>query len=173
MDPEFLDFLKSRGNDVEEILTRIRTFKEELRNKVEQLAERIDVGSYSNVKRSFWGKQFWGRKGKEDTGSLFDILAHDISLASGLVVVVDTVITTDGWSSAQIFVRGRDDRQAELRNLLERLKIPIKKIERKRLIHPDHFEYAEDLDRIALVVQDVVGKLAKSDGAAGGQASVE
>ena len=66
MDPEFLDFLKSHADDVKKLLIRIRTFKEELRNKVEQLAERIDVGSYSNVNRSFWGKQFWG---KEDTES--------------------------------------------------------------------------------------------------------
>ena len=163
MDPEFLNFLKSHGDDVEKLLIRIRTFKEELRNKVEQLAERIDVGSYSNVKRSFWGKQFWG---KEDTGSLFDVLGHDISLASGLVVTVDTVITTNGWSSAEIFVRSRGGTQTELQNLLQRLEIPIQKIEGKRFIHPTRFEYAADLDRIARVVREVVDKLAKSDGTA-------
>lgn len=114
------------------------------------------------MKRSFWGKQFWG---KEDTESLFDILAHDISLTSGLVVAVDTVITTDGWSSAEIFVR-RGGTQAELRSLLQRLEIPIEKIEGKRFFHSTRFEYAADLDRIASVVRDVVGKLAKSDGAA-------
>ena len=162
MDPEFLDFLKSHADDVEKLLIRIRTFKEELRNKVEQLAERIDVGSYSNVNRSFWGKQFWG---KEDTESLFDILAHHISLASGLVVTVDTLITTSGWSSAEIFVR-RGGKQSELQNLLQRLKIPFQKIDGKRLIHPDRFEYGADLNRIAAVVRCVVRKLAESDEAA-------
>ena len=159
MDPEFLDFLKSHGDDVERLLIRIRAFKQELRNKVEQLAECIDVGSYSNVKRKFWGKQFWGQ---EDPGSLFDILAHDISLASGLVVAVDTAITTRGWSSAEIFVR-RGGNQADLRNLLQRLKIPFQKIEGKRLIHGTHFEYAADFGQIARVVEDVVRKLATSD----------
>jgi len=167
MDREFLTFLKSHGDDVEELLIRVRTFKEELRDRVEQLAERIDVGSYSNVKRRFWGKQFWG---KEDTESLFDILAHDISLTSGLVIAVDTVITTGGWSSAEIFVR-RGGTQAELRSLLQRLEIPIEKIEGKRFFHSTRFEYAADLDRIARVVRDIVDRLAKSDGTAGRQAS--
>ena len=162
MDPEFLDFLKSHGNDVEKLLIRIRTFKQELRKKVEELAKRIDVGSYSNVERSFWGKQFWGQK---HTGSLFDILAHDISLTSGLVVAVDTLITTSGWSSAEIFVR-RGGKQSELQNLLQRLEIPIQKIDGKRLVHPTRFEFAADLDRIARVVRDVVDKLAKGDGTA-------
>ena len=162
MDPEFLGFLRSHRNDVEKFLVRIRTFKQELRKKVEELAKRIDVGSYSNVERSFWGKQFWGQK---HTGSLFDILAHDISLTSGLVVAVDTVVTTSGWSSAEIFVR-RGGKQSELQNLLQRLEIPIQKIDGKRLIHPTHFDIAADLDRIAAVVQDVVRKLADSDGVA-------
>ena len=159
MDPEFLDFLKSHGNDVEKLLVRIRTFKQELRIKVEELAKRIDVGSYSNVERSFWGKQFWGQK---HTGSLFDILAHDISLTSGLVVAVDTVITISGWSSAEIFVR-RGGKQSELQNLLQRLEIPIQKIDGKRLIHPTRFEFPADLDRIAAVVRKVVRELAESD----------
>ena len=163
MDPEFLDFLKSHGDDVERLLIRIRAFKQELRNKVEQLAASIDVGSYRNVERKFWGGQFWG---KEDNGSLFDMLVHDISLASGLVVGVDTVITTSGWSSAQIFVRrGGNKADLELRNLLQRLKIPIQKIKGKRLIHPTHCEYGADFGRIAEVVEDVVRKLATSDGA--------
>ena len=161
VDPEFLNFLRSHGDDVERLLIRIRAFKQELRNKVEQLAERVDVGSYSNVKRRFWGKQFWGQ---EDPGSLFDIVAHDISLASGLVVAVDTAITTSGWSSAEIFVR-RGGNQAELRKLLQRLEIPFQKIEGKRLIHGTQFEHSAEIGRIAKVVEDVVRKLASSDSA--------
>ena len=163
MDPEFLEFLKSHGDDVERLLIRISAFKDELRKKTNALADLVNVGSYPNVTRKNLGAYSWG---KEDPGSLLDTLAHNIRLASDRVVVVDTVITTSGWSSAEIFVRGRD-RQAlpQLHNLLQRLKIPFQKIEGRRFIHPARFPYAADLKPVAKVVEDIVRKLATSDSA--------
>lgn len=158
MDQEFLDFVALRRKDAENFLKEINGFKDELRKKVHELADLIDV--QTNVRQLPWRKR----------DELFDILGHHIRLASGLVVAVDTFISPGGWT---ITSHARVGTKEELQNLLRRLEIPIEEIDRNRFVHLTDPKYAADLDRIASVVRDVVDKIAKSDGAAGGQASVE
>ena len=153
MGQEFLDFLKSRLDEAENFLSEINKFKDELRAKANGLADLIDVECCSNVKQVPWRKR----------DKLFDILGHHIRLASGLVVAVDTFISPGGWRIT-FHVRSGGD-QPELGNLLQRIEIPIEKTEGNRFIHPARFEYAAELGPIATKVQDVVCKLAKSDGA--------
>ena len=151
MGQEFLDFLALRRNDTENFLREINGFKDELRKKIHGLADLVDV--QSNVRQLPWRKK----------DELFDILGHHIRLASDLEVAVDTFISPGGW---KITFHARIGTNEELEKLLQRLKIPFQKIDGKRLIHLDRFEYGADLDRIARIVRDVVDKLAKSDGTA-------
>ena len=146
MDPAFLDFLAQRLKDAEVFLAKIKALKAELRNKVGGLADLIDAAPCSNVSQ-------WKYRESE---RLFDILVHDITLASGLVVAVDTVISPSGWE-VQIFARKGDN--AELQNLLQRLDIPLE--EGKRFICRQRFEYAANLDEIHRFVQDIVYSLAQ------------
>ena len=156
MGQEFLDFLELRLNETENFLREINKFKDELRAKVNRLADLIEVECCPNVKQVPWRKK----------DELFDILGHHIRLASGLVVAVDTFIRLGGWKIT-FHVRSGGD-PPELGKLLQRLEIPVeKKMEGNRFIHPDqdHFAFAADLKPIAEVVQKVVHKLATSDGA--------
>ena len=148
MGQEFLDFLALRRNDTENFLREINGFKDELRKKIHGLADLVDV--QSNVRQLPWRKK----------DELFDILGHHIRLASDLEVAVDTFISPDGW---KITFHARIGTNEELAKLLQRLEIPFQKEDGKRLIHPNRFEYAEDLNRIAPVVRKVVRKLAESD----------
>ena len=148
MGQEFLDFLALRRNDTENFLREINGFKDELRKKIHGLADLVDV--QSNVRQLPWRKK----------DELFDILGHHIRLASDLEVAVDTFISPDGW---KITFHARIGTNEELEKLLQRLEIPFQKEDGKRLIHPNRFEYAEDLNRIAPVVRKVVRKLAESD----------
>jgi len=158
MGQDFPDFLALHRNDIQNFLREINRFKDELRKKVHELADLVDV--QSNVRQLPWRKK----------DELFDILGHHIRLASGLVVAVDTFISPGG---CRITSHARVGTKEELQILLRRLEIPIKETDGNRFVHLTDRKYAADLDRIALVVQDVVGKLAKSDGAAGGPVSVE
>jgi hypothetical protein len=152
MDQEFVDFLKLRSGEVERFLNEMNAFKDELRKKVKELAALIKVKHYPTVRQ-------WLYRERE---SLSDTLVHDIRLASGLTVAVDTVVSPSGWQ-VQCFVRKGDDRnQAELQKLLQRLEIPFEAS--KRFVLKERCKYAEDLGQIARVVQDIVCKLVCNDG---------
>ena len=145
MDPAFLDFLVSRRNDAEAFLAKIEALKTELRNKVGGLADLIDVAPCSNVSQEKY----------RERGRLFDILVHNITLVSGLVVAVDTVISPSGWT-VEIFARNGNN--AEVRNRLQRLDIPFEEGER---FICGHFEYTNNLDQIHPFVRDIVCRLAQ------------
>ena len=141
MNPEFVKFLASRSGDVNDFLTEIRNFKDELRTKVTELGNNklLNVASYSNVKQ-------WKYREKVE---LFDVLVHDIESSSfENKIAVDTVIDPKGWR-IDIFLRGKSDklRPEALKNLLQK--------------EDKCFNYAEDLNKIAQVVQRVVQQLAK------------
>jgi hypothetical protein len=152
MDKAFLDFLASRRGDVENFPNEIRKVRDELRTKVTELPALIDVKVYSNVHQGLW-RESW---------SLIDFLVHDIKLAPDLSVAIDTIVSPGGWE-VQIFVRRRGNR-TKLQNLLQRLEIPFE--EGERFIFPTRFRYAEKLDQIHPIVQDLVIKIANSGNAA-------
>ena len=153
MNPEFVKFLASRSGDVNDFLTEIRNFKDELRTKVTELGNNklLDVASYSNVKQ-------WKYR---DKVGLFDILVHEIESSSfENKISVDTIIDPKGWR-VNISLRGKSDKlgQEALKNLLQNRSIPFK--EDKWFTLEKCFNYAEDLNKIAQVVQRVVQQLAK------------
>ncbi len=160
MDQKFVDFLKNRPEgEVENFLNRINEFRRGLRNQINLLQKGIDVSSYDNV--SPW----------KNPENLSHVLTYDITLSSfENKVVVETVIDCKGWK-VQIWLRRgagggpvtNPGRRKKLLTLLRRLDVPLKKEEGERFLLAS-FEDAADLKQIARVVQDVVDKLAGSDG---------
>ena len=158
MDQELVDLLKSRSSEVEHFLQKMNAFKDEVRKKVKELAALIDVKHYSTVRQ-------WLFRERE---SLSDTLVHTIGLASGLTVVVDTIVSPGGWEVRMFPRPGRSDpvKREELKNLLQSLDIPHKNAENNGdFIYPADLKYGVSLGQIHPVVRDVVHKLATSDGA--------
>ncbi len=94
-----------------------------------------------------------------ESWTLSDTLVHDIMLAGGFLVAIDTVISPTGWE-VQVFARKERDR-TRLRELLQRLEVPFE--EDGRFVFPTRFSYAEELTRIHSVVRDLVCRIADSD----------
>ena len=163
MDQKFVDFLKNRPEgEVEKFYNQINEFKKGLREQIDLLEKRIDVSPYDNV--SPW----------KNPENLSHVLTYDITLSSfENKVVVETVINCKGWK-VQIWLRRgagggpvtNPGRREELLELLRRLGIPLEEEKGERFLRAS-FEDAvnSDLpDQIDWVVQDVVNKLACSDG---------
>lgn len=115
MNPEFVEFLNNRTQDVEKFLKELKTFRGELRDKVNRLSSLIRVDSGSDV--SQW-------KYRESFG-LFDILVHDIALPRGVVIAIDTVVSPAGWT-IEIFHR-KNPQGHKLQILLQNLGVREKK----------------------------------------------
>ncbi|MGI8539193.1 MAG: PD-(D/E)XK nuclease family protein [Rubrobacteraceae bacterium] len=147
MNQEFLDLLSERKEDVEDFLTEIKGFEDELREKVRELGALIELEERQNVRQ--W---FWRQKTK-----LLDVLVHDIHVSDDLPVFIDTVISPHEWDIRISVHRGGN--HSKLKDLLQSLEIP----EKGWGIHT--FAYDESLDRISPVLQDIIDKLSTYRGA--------
>ncbi len=148
MNQEFLKLLSERSDDVQDLLTEVKSFKDELRQKVKELRDLINVEEYGNVER----QDIW--RGGPTT--LLDVLYHNIRVAEDLLVCIHAVVTPHGWE-IQIFPRFRGN-PSQLRDLLQRLDIPFE--EKELFIHPAHFAYDENLKQISSILQEIIDKLA-------------
>ena len=148
MNQQFVDLLAERQEDVENLLSELREFTHELRKMVQQLKTLIDVAKHDNIHQRLY----------RDRMSLFDDLAHDITVSEDLTVIVDTFIDPSGW---YINIWPYKGDPSKLRNLLERLEIPFQPGEEpKTFDYRDAFAFNVNLDRIREVVQALVDKLA-------------
>lgn len=156
MNQEFLKLLSERDADIQGLLTEVKRFQDELRQKVKHLRDLIDVENYPNVKQGIWRQK----------PKLFDILHHTISLSENLPIAIETVVCPQGWG-IQIFVRQGGD-HLKLKDLLQSLDIPFEEGQsfvnpaRFAYIHPKRFAYNENLDCIELLLQELIDKLATS-----------
>jgi hypothetical protein len=146
MDPQFVGFLVERSNDVVALLEELDNFKKELRTKVTELGALIDLSNCPNVRQGFY----------RETRALFDDLVHDIHISDALPVRIDTVIRPQGWEISLWLFHGSD--QERLRSLLRSLSIPFE--EGEKLTYPTCFGYTEPLDRLQLVLQELIDKIA-------------
>lgn len=147
MNQEFVDLLSERSDDVERFLAELRSFQDEMRNKVQKLGSSIRSDLYQNVSKRFWRPRT----------DLIDMLIYDIELRNGQRVEVATIIRPQGWTiRLQLF----PSNNSKLRGLLERLNIPFK--EKEYVIYPDQPAYNEGLSELQPVLQAVVDKLAVS-----------
>ena len=152
MDRELIEFLADRNDDVHDLLAKVKGFKDELRSKIQELQNLVDVSKYRNIER----------EGLWRTGTLLvDILYYDIRVSENLLVAFEPAVNPHGW---QIEIWPRKGDRSELRNLLRDLKIQFEERPEnmKCFISPVRFAYDEDLKRIRPVVQELVDKLATS-----------
>ncbi len=155
MDREFVEFLAERSDEVQNLLTEVKGFKDELRSKVQDLSTLIAVGEHQNVEQRFWR-----------TGALLvDILVYEIRVSERLLVIVEAVVIPHGWQ-IEIWSRNKGNRSA-LRDILQGLKIQFEERPEhmKWFISPIRFAYDESLDQISPVLQDLIDKLATHRGA--------
>lgn len=156
MNQEFVKLLAKRDDDAEHLLGELVQFKDELRKKVRELGGLIELEKHQNVRQYFY---------REKTG-LFDDLVHDIRVSEDLLVAIDTIPNARGWRS---FIWPRQGDRQRLATLLKSLEISyeeggllIPATQTKRFVHPTRFAYDEDLNRIRLVLQDLIDKIATS-----------
>lgn len=153
MDQEFIEFLVKRDDDIKLLFSDLKSFRAEMRQKVEELRDLIDTSQHRSVE----AKDLW----RGDVVSMADNLYFIIRAAEDLLIGIDTRVSPHGWET-QIFARDKSD-PLKLKNLLESLEIPFE--EKERFVHPAHFDYDENLDQISPILQDMVDKLATSQGA--------
>lgn len=148
MDARFFRLLSERSDEIESLLGEIKAFRGELRQKVRALGSLVDVEGYQDVRQWFW---------RQET-SLLDVLVHDIRVAPDLPIYVDTTVFPSGWELS-FGLRNASGPQPRLSELLRRLDIAVD----GDLVHA-RFDYDENLERIAPVVQDLVGRFAAAEG---------
>jgi hypothetical protein len=150
MDQQFVKLLAERGDDIRNLFNDLKSFRADLRNKVEELQALINANQYPSVERS----RLW----RGDTVELSDNLAYRIRVAEDLLIGIYARLDPTGWRIL-IFPREKGD-PSKLKALLQNLEIPFK--EGKYFVHSARFDYNEDLDHIRPVLQDLIDKLATS-----------
>lgn len=151
MDPEIVNLISDRREDIEKLLIEVRRFQDEMRYKVQTLGQFIDVGEYQKVAQRVW---------RPRTG-LIDMLIYDITFWEGQRFEVAAIVSPEGWK-IRLQLLPRD--ASKLRALLESVSIPFEETGQVegQFIHTERFDYNEDLRRIKPALQDIVGKIAKS-----------
>jgi len=148
MSKEFVTFLAERSEDIESLSTELQRFRNELKEKVRDLQNLVDA-SHPSVK-------VW--TGSRATLSYTSV--HIINIAAeDLVFHMNTSISPHGWEIDFDYPNSKGD-YSRLREFLQRLDIPFTDRERYGFVHPAHFAYDENLDRIRPILQGLVDKIA-------------
>ena len=153
MNKEFIELLAQRQEQVEHFLTDVEKLKVEMREKVRNLKNLIDVDKHRNITQL---------KPWLDPNVPYYDLPYDIHVSEDLVVQVETSIFPRGW---HIWFWPSTGEYSELKDLLQRLGIPFEEYEEDGAFeHPDTFKhrYDENLDGISSLLQDLIDKIATS-----------
>ncbi|CAA9457341.1 MAG: hypothetical protein AVDCRST_MAG14-1816 [uncultured Rubrobacteraceae bacterium] len=152
MNQEFVKLLGKREGEVEEFLTALSEFRSELREKVKQLGALIDVDRPGQVEQIPW----------RPNASPIHFLQHrvyaNLYVDHDSYVVVDTSISPKGWE-IRIFYRGTPD-LSNLEEAHEEFKVPFER--NGHFIYHERFDYDEDLNLVAPVVQGIVETISDS-----------
>jgi hypothetical protein len=146
MNQEFLKLLSERKDDIENLLSELKGFTDELRKKVKDLGALIDLEKYDYVHQSFYRERM----------SLFDALIHYI-VFEDFRVAIYTYVGPEGWHIDTWAYQG--DR-SKLRELLQDQEITFEEKRDQHFHHPARFDYDDSLDRIKPVLQDLIDRLA-------------
>jgi hypothetical protein len=150
MTPEHLKFFSEDKDHIDNLLESVDQFKQELRDKVTELASLMRSSKYA--RQSKWNKGPY----------VYDTLVHDIRLGNNVEVAVDATITAAGWDISVIRRRGLDPYQ--LKALLKNLQISFESESEdgNRLILPQRFSYDEPLTSVQAALQPVIDKISQS-----------
>lgn len=153
MDKEFVEFLAKRGDDVRSLFNDLKSFRTEMRSKVQELESLLSLENENIEAHDAW---------RGDTVSMSDNLYQTIRVAVDLTVGIDTNVSPSGWE-IRIFPRPeREPHYSKLRDTLHRLGIEFEQGQgwRRLIVHPEHFAYNANLDQIRPVLQELIDKLA-------------
>ena len=164
MNLEFSDFIVKNGNfeEAKRFIREIETFKSDLRASVKRLESHIDVSRFDNVRQWLY---------RDKNSPFHDVLVHDIKVSSfEYDIAIGTVISFNGW---EVWIHPRNENSDEMErlgNLLQSLEIPVKPKksihwEPIRFVHQQSCKDAAALEEIAPIVEEVVCKLARHNGA--------
>jgi hypothetical protein len=104
------------------------------------------------VKRNFWNDERW----------LSDYLVHEIKVTDDLTVVINTILSAEGWW-IEISVRRKNFPIGTLRTFLRKCRVRfVPKEANGRLSHPTHAAYTDEVDSIKTALQDTIDKIAGS-----------
>lgn len=149
MDPSLLKFLRERAGDVTKLMSDVKLFKGELRQRVIELQPLIDVRSQNFVKQSFY----------REPNELYDCLVYDIQLSPNLRIAIDTVLSPAGWH-IEVFNRTTGAGTTEVRDLLKSLDILFEEINLgQRLLHPDRFDFSASIEDVRSRLQPIIDTL--------------
>ncbi len=150
MDKEFFEFLAEQSDEIQNLLTEVKGFKDELRSKVQDLNTLITVEEYQNVAQRFW------RSGT----LLVDILVYEIRISGSLLVFTEAMVSPHGWQ-IEIWSRNKSNLPT-LRAILQSLEIQFEERPEhmKWFISPIRFDYDENLEQISPILQEIIDKLA-------------
>lgn len=160
MDESLITLFHERGREITALLDEVNRFKAEMRSKVTELRDIIDIqGKPVPIEQDFYREKKF----------LFDCLMYDISLNSNFMLVVLCCLSAEGWKIVA-FDKNRDSKKElaleEIQSLFETLKIPSQVVSNDRgqqeLIHLTKYPYNEPLSTIQGIAQDWINRIAYS-----------
>lgn len=150
MNRAFLTLLQERQGDVLDLITEVEKFRAELRSKVKELGQLIEVKN-----QSFPIKQVCWRESQQ----LADYLVHEIKVSGDFTIAIDAVISINGWT-IKILTR-QNKNKFRLKEILTQLGISYDEEvgdEKGRSI-TGTFDYAEKPENIQPHVQNLIDQI--------------
>lgn len=149
MDDKFLKFVSDHDEELIDLVKKIKTYRDTLRNKVKEV-NRLLPDEVNTLKLKKWEHR--------DLNELFDIAVIDIVLPNGAKLAIDTVIDHKGWHF-EIFQRGFQTNF----DMLEYCKDKgiAGEVKNDRFHSDQTFEFNRDPDDVAKHVKSLLEKLTK------------
>ena len=113
MDPEMLAFFKNYEEDVESLLREANTLKRDMRNQVNKLPGVLDISDSQDQDRPI---EVWPHR---ESGKLFDILVHNITIEEDFVLAIDTVLSLEGWRVEVFDRKGKEGNFQRIKSWIE------------------------------------------------------
>ena len=152
MNSVFLTLLQERQGDVLDLITEVEKFRAELRSKVQELGQLIEVKNHSfSIKQVYW----------RESGQLADYLVHEIKVSDDFTIAIDAIISIDGWT-IKILTR-QNKNKFRLKEMLTQLGISYDEEvgdEKGRSITRT-FAYSEKPENIQPHIQNIIDRIAE------------
>lgn len=146
MSQDLITFFQEKNSDIVSLLEAVSQVKSEMRNKITELRNLIDIQNKSiPIKQGFYAPP----------RQIIDYLYYDLRIADDLPIAIDCYISAAGWTIA-IFVR-RGGNLEKLKSLLNSLDIPFKNGE--YLQYPTKYLYNEPITTLQAILQDIIDKI--------------
>lgn len=145
MNKEFIRFLSDNENEINRLLVETSNVRKELRRKLKELSELINIEKYKNVRLEYY---------KELFGELYDELFYDIKISDNLTIYIDVILSPSGW---YFEINPKKNSQSKFEDFIRNKNIQlIDSYEKGRKRISETYEYDESLEVIARTLQNVI-----------------